>query len=117
MEIRPDGTVFQIADYCNGEDWTYESRWELQPDGAVRVLPKEGEDLLLFQHWSLEYQYVDIRPSETSCQTTAVRIGKVDGTELPVEIERGRWCIGTYVPEFNECEMQKYCGEDSPICE
>lgn len=95
MEIRPDGTVRQIADYCNGEDWTYESRWELQSDGSVRILPKKGDEVLPFQYPGQEYQHVDIQPSEGSCKTTAVRIGKVDGTELPMTIERGRWCIGT----------------------
>jgi hypothetical protein len=117
MEIRPDGTVLQIVNYCKIEDWVYESRWELQPDGALRILPRDGENSLPFWRSWPEYQYVDVLPANESCQTTAIRIGAVNGTELPTTIERGRWCIGEYVPEFDECPVERYCGEPAPVCE
>lgn len=66
-EIRSDGTVFQIADYCLGEDWTHESRWEPQSDGSIRILPKAGENGVPFQHAGpADYDYIEIRPSNGS---------------------------------------------------
>jgi hypothetical protein len=116
MEIRPDGTVFQTADYCNGDDWVYESRWELQADGSIRILPKDGDDGLPFQHFfSPEYLYVDIKQTANTCEIAAMRV--IEESQSEVTLERGRWCIGDYLPEFNECEMELYCGEDPPVCD
>jgi hypothetical protein len=116
MEIRPDGTVFQIADYCKGEDWTHESRWELQSDGSIRIVPKAGDDGVPFQHYtSVDYDYIEIRPSDGSCTTSVVRVREDFQSETT--IERGRWCIGAYDESINDCPLQKYCGEEAPVCE
>lgn len=118
LEIRSDGTVLQMLDYCDGQDWSYESRWELQADGAVRILPTPGDAVVPFQYPTEEYRYVDIRPGENSCEVSVVRASAFDGNEFPpILLEHGRWCTGAYLPEFNECEMQKHCGEDPPVCE
>jgi hypothetical protein len=117
LEIRPDGTVVQMIDYCEGEDWSYESRWELQADGAVRILPASGA-VVPFQYPTQESRHIDLRQGEDSCQLEAVRISSLEGTEFPpILLERGRWCTGTYLPEFDECEMQKFCGATPPVCE
>lgn len=118
MEIRPDGTVLQMVDYCDGQDWQLEGRWELQPDGAVRLLPAAGDEVLSFQYLSLEYRYVDLRPGTDSCELLAVRAPPSNGDEFPpIPLERGRWCMGEVLSEFNDCAPQKYCGEDAPVCE
>lgn len=118
MEIRPDGTVLQMLDYCDGEDWEYEGRWELQPNGAVRILPAEGDDTVPFQYPTEVFQHVDLRPGDDSCGLFAVRVSSLDGDEsAPIPFERGHWCMGQYLPEFDECEMEKDCGNEPPICE
>jgi hypothetical protein len=116
MEVRPDGTVLQVADYCKGEDWTYESSWELQPNGVVRILPKAGDMSLPFQHWqSSGFERVDLKPTDSSCKIAAVRVFKED--QFEITLERGRWCVGEYRPEFNDCDLILHCGEEPPVCD
>jgi hypothetical protein len=115
MEIRSDGTVLQMVDYCNGEDWIHESRWELQSNGSIRIIPSASEGTVPFQDWTAEYEYVEIQPSNGSCTTTATRV--VGDVESETTIERGRWCIGAYDESINDCPLQKYCGEEAPACE
>jgi hypothetical protein len=116
LEIRPDGTAFQIIDYCNGEDWIYESRWELQPDGSVRLLPTPDGTSLPFLDWSSPgYHYVDIKQSDSSCEVAAVRVA--DNFKSDMLLDRGRWCIGEYRPEFDDCGVELHCGEAPPICD
>ena len=117
MEIRQDGTVLQVVDYCNGPDWSYESRWELQPDGSIRVLPKAGSDELPFlTPDGGSFYYFDILPNGGACtlQFTLTSVGDpIPGGPL----ERGHWCIGEYLPQFDDCAPEKYCGEEPPVCE
>ncbi len=119
MEIRQDGTVLQVVDYCDGPDWSYESRWELQPDGSIRVLPKAGSDELPFQFPDGgEFVHFDIQPSGGACTVQVLLLGPAD--PAPVSggtLERGHWCIGEYLPQFDECASEKYCGEEPPVCE
>jgi hypothetical protein len=118
LEIRSDGTTLHQLDYCDAEDWSYEGRWELQPDGAVRILPADGEEAVPFQYATEAFRYVDLRAGQDSCGMSAVRASIFGGDEfLPIKLERGHWCTGAYLPEFDECEMTKYCGEDPPVCE
>jgi hypothetical protein len=117
MEIRPDGTAFQIVDYCNGPDWTYESRWEVQPDSSIRILPRAGDDGVPFQTAEgSTFKYFDILPNNGSCMAQVILTGFVN-TIPGGELEQGRWCIGEYLPEFDECAPEKYCGEEPPVCE
>jgi hypothetical protein len=118
LEIRPDGTVLQMVDYCDGPDWQAEGRWELQEGGAVRLVPVAGDEVVPFQFPSQEFRHVDLRPGDGACQLSAVRVSQFDGDEFPpIFLERGRWCMGEVLPEFNDCAPQKYCGEDAPVCE
>ncbi|NJK32541.1 MAG: DUF4302 domain-containing protein [Deltaproteobacteria bacterium] len=114
LEIRPDGTAFQISDYCNGPDSTYESTWEVQPDGAVRILPKPEDEWFWFLTPYSEVRYVDILPPGESCTAKVLRMGV---NETQAEIERGRWCMGEYQPDINDCTLQPHCGEEPPTCE
>jgi hypothetical protein len=116
MDIRPDGTVFQIADYCKGEDWTHESRWEPQSDGSIRIVPKPGDTGVPFQHYgSGDYDYIEIRPADGSCTTTVLRVHGDFQSEAT--IARGRWCIGEYQADIDSCSYEKNCGEESPVCD
>ena len=118
MEIRSDGTVLQMVDFCDGQDWQYEGRWELQPDGAVRLLPAMGDEVVPFQYLTQEYRYVDLRSGGDSCELSATRVSPFSGDEFPpLPLERGRWCMGEVLPEFDDCAPRKHCGQEPPVCE
>jgi hypothetical protein len=105
--------VIQEIETCLTEDWLYESRWELQPDGAVRILPNVWETKLLFFDDSGNYDYIDILPTRGSCEATTLR-----GTQQwEATLVRGHWCIGPYKPETDSCDLEQYCGEDPPVCD